>query len=466
MKFVAASAIFFLFKSASFGSTLSQDIKSTLSSYKNKVSFSVRNPEGVEVFALNSDQSMAPASVAKTVSTACSLATLGPSFQFETLFSHTGQVSGDVLKGNLVISGNGDPSLVTEELREVIEKIRVLYGIKTIEGDLVLDVGYFNSEGLVMAEGFEGDAGRSFTALLTPFPMNQNSFAFWAAPDLSAPRKAKVALLPNGVLDLKLANQVQAGNSTQLSVAYQPQAKSATVSGTVDKDGDLKGVYRAAPDAYQYYFKLMQKLWKDAGGEWSSKATYKVQKGVSGKRLLYKHQSKYLSQILMDINKFSLNLGAELVFLAAGQKNATLPASYEKSKAMLDRCLTDFGVSDGIHLVNASGLSRESKIKTSALTKFLGQYVESKFAPEYLGSLSILGVDGTAKTRLTEFAGRGRVKTGTLKDVRSIAGFLYDQKHRPYSFAMFFNDISMGDPKIKIVEDRVLEKILEQNFTF
>ncbi len=443
---------------------LEKEIRNLLSGYKNKVSFSIRGPDGGELLDINGQQSMAPASVAKSVSTACSLSKLGPSYQFETNFSYRGQVTGETLKGDLVISGNGDPSLVTEQLREVIEKIRVLYGIKTIQGDLIFDVAYLNSEGLTMADGFEGDAGRSFTALLTPFPMNQNSFAVWAAPDLGSGNKARVAVLPNDVLDLRITNQVKEGGSTQLSVSYQPQSKALTVSGVVDRDGDLKGVYRAAPEAYQYYFKLIQKLWRDAGGEWG-KGSYKIQKNVNGKKLLVKHQSKYLSQIMMDVNKFSLNLGAELVFLAAGSQSGV--ASYEKSQAMLTRCLSDHGIRDEeIHLANASGLSRETRLKTSALTNFLNKFHESQFAPEYLSSLSILGVDGTAKTRLNSFSGRGRVKTGTLRDVRSIAGFLYDEKHRPYSFAMIFNDVSMGDPKIKATEDQVIEKIFEKNFEF
>jgi D-alanyl-D-alanine carboxypeptidase/D-alanyl-D-alanine-endopeptidase (penicillin-binding protein 4) len=458
--------LWILYSKLSVAETLPQEIKSILAGYKDKVSLSIRNPDGVEVLSLNSARPMAPASVAKSVSTACSLSTLGPSFQFETVFAYRGQVSGDVLKGDLIISGNGDPSLVTENLREIIEKIRVLYGIKTIQGDLIFDTSYFNSDGLSMAEGFEGDAGRSFTALLTPFPMNQNSFAFWAAPDLGTGNKARVAILPANVLEIRIANQVREGGSTQLSVAYQPQAKSATVSGTVDKDGDIKGVYRAAPEPYSYYFSLIQKLWKETGGEWS-KGTYKIQRSVQGKKILVKHQSKNLSQILMDINKFSLNLGAELVFLAAGQKGMALPANYDKSKAMLERCFNTYDIgSDGIELTNASGLARDSKIKTSALTKFLSQYHNSQFSSEYLASLSILGIDGTAKSRLTEYAGRGRVKTGTLKDVRSIAGYLYDQKHRPYTFAMFFNGISMSDPKVKNTEDQVMARMFQKNFEF
>ena len=122
--------------------------------------------------------------------------------------------------------------------------------------------------------------------------------------------------------------------------------------------------------------------------------------------------------------------------------------------------------SEDISLMNASGLARDSKIKTSALSQFLYKYHESQFSSEYLASLSILGVDGTAKARLNQFAGRGRVKTGTLRDVRSIAGYIYDEKHRPYSFAMFFNDVSMGDPKIKATEDEILEKIFRKNFKF
>ncbi|MEQ1877654.1 MAG: D-alanyl-D-alanine carboxypeptidase/D-alanyl-D-alanine-endopeptidase [Bdellovibrionia bacterium] len=460
---LAKIATLIFFAAGASGDGLDADVKTLLKSYGNKVSFSLREPGGGEVFNVNGSAPFAPASVAKLVSTGCSLWTLEPQYQFETVFGYRGKVDGETLKGDLVISGTGDPSLVVEDLREIIEKIRHLHNIKTIQGDLVFDVSYLGSKGLEIAAGFEGDAGRSFTALLTATPMNQNSFSFWVAPDQVTGKTTRATTLPAGVLDIKVSNKSKIGGGDGISVAYDPASKSATISGSVEGDSEPKGLYRSVPDTYDYYQKLIQRLWKDAGGEWP-KGSYKIETASVKSKVLWKHTSKTLSRILMDVNKLSLNFGAELIFLAAGAKKKGRPASYDKSMTMLSDCFSEFKVAPGtIVLNNASGLSRDTTVQTSALTKFLNDYQQSPFGSEYLSSLSLIGMDGTAKSRLQKFAGRGRVKTGTLRDVRSIAGYLYSKARKPYSFALVFNGVSMSDPKIKALEDRIVEKILEAN---
>lgn len=445
---------------------LADEIQALLRPYGEKAAFSVRGPGGEELMQVRGQTLYAPASVAKSVSTACSLWELGPQYQFETSFGYRGKVQNGKLTGDLIIQGSGDPSMVTEQIREVIEKIRHVYRIKTIQGQIIFDVSFLGTKTLTMAEGFGGDAGRSFATMLTPLPLNQNSFSFWAAPNLESLKQTNITILPRDVMDIKVKNQVKVGASSQVSAYYNPELRSASLGGTASRDGDLRGVYRAAPDVYEYYFNLIRQFWTDAGGTWE-KPSYKIETSAVTSTPLLKHSSKYLSQILMDINKFSLNLGAEMVLLTAGANKLGTPATYEKSKTLLGNCLKEFGVNEGgIELSNASGLSRDSKMKPSELTKFLMNYWKHPYSPEYLSSLSLLGLDGTAKSRLTKFAGRGRVKTGTLKDVHTIAGFLFDEDHRPYSFALFFNDVSMGNPALKKTEDRVMELLLERNFRF
>lgn len=445
---------------AALADSLENSVKTMLKPYGNRVSFSLRDQNGRELFNVNGATALAPASVAKLVSTACSLWALEPQHQFETVFGYRGKIDGDTLKGDLVIAGTGDPSLVVEDLREVIEKLRYLHDIRTIEGNLVFDVSYLGSKGLEIAAGFEGDAGRSFTALLTATPMNQNSFSFWVVPPHGNGKATRALTLPANVLDIRVNNKARLGGDG-ISVSYDPSLKAATISGGVSAGGEPKGLYRSVPDTYDYYTKLIGRLWKDAGGQWKQ-SSYKIETQPVKSTLLWKHSSKALSRILMDINKLSLNFGAELVFLAAGAEKKGKPASFEKSMGMLSECLAEFKVPAGsIVMTNASGLSRETQIQSSALTRFLIDYYQSAFGPEYLSSLSLLGRDGTARTRLTRYAGRGRVKTGTLRDVRSVAGYLYSKSRQPHSFSLIFNNVSMSDQKVKALEDKVIEAILE-----
>ena len=446
---------------------IEQEFKSLTQGLKGQVSFSLRDFHQNEVISVSSQKGLAPASVAKLVSTACSLVELGPQFQFETLYGFTGKVEKDTLKGNLLVRGSGDPSLVVEDLHESIEKIRFLHGIRRIEGKIIFDASYFGVQALEISnEGFEGDAGRSFTAPLTPTPINQNSFSAWLVSDVRGARLPnRSALLPFRTSDLKLnVGASKAGPS----ISYDPSRKVVSLSGSLPPGSDAKGFYRSVPDSYENHFRVFEKLWKESGGEWTKPSFQVETKTPSGVVSLWKHTSRPLSKILMDINKSSLNFGAEMVFLAAGVQKKGAPASFEKSKSMLSDCLKSFGVSEGsIVMNNASGLSREASIQTSALTHFLVSFAKHPFAPEYLSSLSLLGLDGTTKKRLqdNDGAGRARLKTGTLKDVHSIAGYVSTRNGTPLTMALFFNGIVPSDPRIKKIEDHVLESLTALTLT-
>ncbi len=436
-------------------------MKKLLASKNRRVAVSIRDREGNEVFNFQGDTLLAPASIAKTVSTACSLDVLGPQYQFDTLFLMSGKIQGDTLEGDLIVQGKGDPGLVIEDMHEVIEKLRFMHGIKKITGNLVFDNSYLGQKSLSMGEGFEGDEGRSFTAEITPTAINQNSFSVWVTPDLRETGKTRAVSLPAGVMDLKLTNKSKVGSSNGVSLNYDVGQMSATVSGVMTKDAAPKGIYRAVDDAYTYALNIMHRLWVDSGGEWKDPKIKIVTSPLAG-TLLWKNQSRPLAKLLMDVNKFSLNIGAEMIFLAAGGEKYGLPATYDKSLKMLAECLKEKGIeAGGLDLTNGSGLSRETRFKVSALTRFLNNYAGAVYAPEYQSSFGLLGIDGTVKMRMKNYVGRARLKTGSLKDVSSIAGYLYSSDHKSYSFAMIQNSIAPSEAKG--LEDQVIEDFLKHH---
>jgi D-alanyl-D-alanine carboxypeptidase/D-alanyl-D-alanine-endopeptidase (penicillin-binding protein 4) len=457
--------IFFLlsiFTQFTFAQELDKKIESLLKKQTSNYSFSLRAHDGTELINLNGQKLLSPASIAKTISTGCSLDILGPHFQFTTEFGYRGKIVGDTLKGDLIVHGGGDPSLVIEDLREIVEKIRYVHGIKKIEGNLIFDVSYLGVKSLKMAEGFEGDNGRSFAAELTAAPMNQNSFSFWVVADHRNDKETRSVTLPAQVVDVKVSNKTKVGKVNNISVSYDADDKKAVLSGTIPADAEPKGIYRSVPDAYDYATDLMIRLWRESGGEWAGNKT-QIETSKIKSTLLWRHQSKPLSKILMDINKLSLNMGAEMTLMAAGAEKKGLPANYEKGLAVIKECLTKFKISsEDLKLTNASGLSRQTEIKTSALTQFLWNMHRSSFSPEYLSSFSIVGIDGTTKSRLKEFATKARLKTGSIRGVRSIAGYLYNQQGQSMSFALIMNGVDGTSADAKSTEDQIIEMILKK----
>ncbi len=440
---------------------LSKKIKTILSPLGENVSFSFRDSKGLEVAEYRSDKMMSPASVAKLVSTGCSLLELGPAFTFDTHYGFTGKIQGDTLKGDFVITGSGDPSFVIEDLKEDLEKIRFLYDLKKIEGDLVFDASYLANKGIPISEGFEGDAGRSFTALITPTPINQNSFSLWLAPDPRGNKKVVFAEFPAMSLKLKLINQSKIG-SAGVNVNFDPDTNTARSSGSMSADADPKGFYRSTSDAYGYFVKLFKRVWTELGGEWS-KENYRIETAGVKSEKLWVRNSRSLSRILMDVNKFSLNFAAEQVLLAAGVKFKGRPASAEKSQLVLADCYQKLGLNpSGFAMANASGLSRETQIKSASMTQYLSAIERHAFASEFKTSLSLSGIDGTYRSKMKNYPALARVKTGTLKDVRSVAGYLANaQGTRSGNFALFFNNSSPSDQKILRIEAQVVDAIMD-----
>lgn len=448
------------FVQPAYSSELKNEIEKILGKKIKKTGISVRDQTGTEIININGNDLFTPASIAKTVSTGCSLLQLGPQFQFKTVFGYKGTLKQGLLKGDLVIRGEGDPSLVIEDLKEAIDKLRHLYGITKIEGDLIFDVSYFGTDQIKMADGFDGDSQRSFATQLTPTPMNQNSFSVWVGIDPENKSKTVAEVFPFDVLDLKLSNQTKTKNNTAIYLDYDADKKRVSVSGGLDDEDESKAIYRAVPQNYDYYSTLIHRLWQQNGGVWENK-NYKIEKKKMEFETIYTHQSRPLAKVLMDINKYSLNLGAELTLLAATANKKEQPTDYVKAIEFLNECLANQGIEKGgIILTNASGLSREAKMKPSQLTMFLNQMSQSLYAPEYVSSFSVLGLDGTTKKRLVQYPGAGRLKTGGIDGVSSITGYIYSKNKKTYTFSIIMNGVDRLDGQIKNIQDQIIEKII------
>jgi len=83
-----------------------------------------------------------PASIMKLLTSEAALAMLGPDFRWVTRVHAAGDMEGDVLRGDLVIEGGGDPRFAHEDLGRLLRVLRQL-GLREIRGDLVLDRSLF-----------------------------------------------------------------------------------------------------------------------------------------------------------------------------------------------------------------------------------------------------------------------------------------------------------------------------------
>ena len=398
----------------------------------------------------NPDFGVNPASVFKLATTSAALEMLGPAWTWKTGVFVTGPIRRGVLEGSVVIVGTGDPSLVMERVWLLLRQLRDA-GVREIRGDIVLDHSGF-APGTRSAADFDNAPSEPYNVLPDALLMNFRSvtLSFQPDPDAHVARvssepplaglaiDATVPLSKGGCDDWRSALKLSADNPARWHFAGAYPARCGARNWPL-----------AYPDPASYESRLVTALWREAGGRLSGK----VRDGTlpDGATLAFTFESPQLAQIVRDINKYSNNTMAEQLFLtlawnASSELSATATdVRQEQARAVLTQWLHDRlgSAADGIVVVNGSGLARETRISARTLGLLLQSNWNSPVMPELVSSLPINGVDGTLR-KSTALAGRAHLKTGSMRDVVAVAGYVQADSGRRYILVAVINDPNAG----------------------
>ncbi|AOY01881.1 D-alanyl-D-alanine carboxypeptidase/D-alanyl-D-alanine-endopeptidase [Jeongeupia sp. USM3] len=398
---------------------------------------------GPAVLLENATRPMNPASTMKLVTTWSALNLLGPAYSWKTQLLSDTPVANGVLNGPLYLRGSGDPKLTFERMWLLVRELRAA-GVSEIRGDLVLDRSAFRLP--VSTSAFDDDsdeAGQPYLVTPDALVSNFGSVRLMLRSDGSTVRATLEPALDALRLDssVKLAAGASCAgwkDGVQLRLDDAGQSARVSVAGRFPADcaGDR---YFAVLDARSYTASLFRSLWQEQGGRFSGQ----VRDGVTPPqaRLLATSISPPLTEAVRDINKFSNNLMARQLFLTLG---ATSPDPAGDTAAAADARVRGWLQQQGLnmaelHLENGAGLSRVERISAEHLGRMLVSAYRSPLAPEFISSLPIVGIDGTMKKRLKDEAGAAHIKTGTLKDVRAVAGYVRDQQGRDWVVVALLN---------------------------
>jgi serine-type D-Ala-D-Ala carboxypeptidase/endopeptidase (penicillin-binding protein 4) len=391
------------------------------------------------------DQPMNPASVMKLVTTFAALDLLGPAYTWRTPVWVSGPVVNGVLQGSVFIQGQGDPKLVLEKLWLLLRRLQGL-GIYTIAGDIVLDSSAFELLATDPAE-FDGEPLRPYNTAADALLLNFKSVVMTFAPDPPT-NIARVQYDPP-------LWGVQLPASVPLSAG-----KPGVAEACGDYRGGLKadfsdprrirfnGSYAAScgekvwPIAYadpaSYNAHAIEGLWRSMGGL----LTGAVRAGRAPQApATFEMTSPPLAEVIRDINKFSNNVMAQQVFLTLGLPT---PATAESARTAVHQWWQRrISASDVPAVDNGSGLSRQSRISAQQLGQLLRVAYASPTMPELMSSLPLVGVDGTLKRSQASNAS-AHLKTGSLKDVTALAGFVHAASGKRYVLVAMVNHPNAG----------------------
>jgi D-alanyl-D-alanine carboxypeptidase/D-alanyl-D-alanine-endopeptidase (penicillin-binding protein 4) len=405
---------------------------------------------GSPLIEWNPGQPLNPASTMKLLSTYVALTTLGPDYRWVTSAHLDGTLKGGVLEGNLVLRGGGDPKLVVEDLTEFVARMRAA-GLREIRGNLVIDDGLFDlrsDPGLPL----DGDASQPYNVGPHAALMNFKSVRVVVRPTGD---RVKIALDPpladvRVVNELKLAQGACQPGSTSLWIrdgGGAAESKVSEPSPAIRVGGQIalacgeQGLYASVLSHRDFIHGFFKASWIASGGAFSGRTAVKPG-AASGLDVWQRWVSpRALAEIAQDINKFSNNVMTRQVLLSASASSAA-PGSPERVKGLV----ADWLAQRGLHfpelvLDNGSGLSRDERISAASLGRLLAHAANSHHADLFRITLPQVGIDGTMRSRLQRHpvAGRAWIKTGSLRDVKSIAGYLDAASGRRYAVVMLIN---------------------------
>jgi D-alanyl-D-alanine carboxypeptidase/D-alanyl-D-alanine-endopeptidase (penicillin-binding protein 4) len=418
---------------------------------------------------------MNPASVMKLVTTYAALDLLGPAFSWSTPVYVEGAVRDGTLFGNLHIRGQGDPKLVAERLWLLLRRVQGL-GVKTIAGDIVMDRSAFETVE-VDASAFDGEPLRPYNAAPDALLVNYKSVVMTFVPD----RTANVAQVqfepPLAGVQMQTSVPLGAGECGD----YRATLKADFTTADAIRFG---GNYPAScgervwPVAYadpkSYAARAVEGMWREMGGKLGGAVREGRAPIVQGLALrpVFELGSPALPEVIRDINKFSNNVMAQQLFLtlslqtrvaaAPGAATALVPATLAASREVVQRWWRNtLGPEDVPLLDNGSGLSRVERITAQGLARLLQTAYASPVMPELMSSLPITGVDGTLRRSRSKAQGSAHLKTGTLRDVVAVAGYVLASSGKRYALVMIINHPSATAARPAI--DALLDWAMKDN---
>ncbi len=347
-----------------------------------EVSVAVRDDEGRRVYDRGEGQRLLPASTMKSVTAATVLSTLGPTHRFTTTVAAAGEVVDGVVEGDLVIRGGGDPALTTDDYRTHVYPSRPATSIEDL-ADAVVSQGITTVTGRVVADG-----------------------SGWSNADVAAGWR-------RSYLDDQNARHI-----TRLTVDA-----GLTVDVDIPADEPVQVELHAARDPVQttasvFAARLAERGVSVRGGT----ATTRLPMATSDP--LAAVQSPPVSELLAFTMQRSDNHLADTLLLAASYA-ATGDGSWAAANRTVPAVLDALGIpSAGVQVADGSGLSRLDRVSAAQLADLDVAMMAGPNASVWADSLAVAGQTGTLRGRLrgTPADGRFLGKTGTLDDVKAVAG--------------------------------------------
>lgn len=417
---------------------------------------------GRSLIDVNADRSQNPASLIKLITTAAALDLLGPAYTWRTQLLATGAVNAGVLDGDLYVRASGDPKFVDEQLVALLRDLRVR-SIREIRGDLVVDRSVFAPTVYDEAR-FDGDPKRAYNVAPDAWLVKFKATAFRFIP---VDDRVEVGMEPHGSI-ARLSADVKAvdgpcGDWRAAIRAEFDDPEHPRFSGHMPRACGARTWFVNLASRDVFARQTFEQTWAELGGATRSGFTVREGPVPNDARVLAESLSPPLAEVIRDINKYSNNVMARQLYLTLGAEMSGQAATRERAEIAVRSWAEARGIDvSALVLDNGSGLSRDERVTARLLARVLTVEFLGATMPEFISSLPIVGVDGTMRRRVISkaVAGAAHIKTGSLNDVRGIAGYVLAASGKRYVVVSIVNGPHAA--QAQPVHDALLQWVAER----
>ncbi len=376
---------------------------------KATVALVVTNSNNSEVlFESNPHTYLLPASTMKILTALAAQSILAPRSPFQTNMHVYGTQEHHTLHGTILIDGGGDPNLTSKDLDSFVQDLQN-HQIRRIDGNILVKSNHFDNRIHTPGTVWE-EVNDCYAAPTSSLTLDNNCFT------VTLHQENQYVIVDNPNLAQPIDNRIH--------LQKKLQQANITLSGNIQ--------HRNHPPIQQPL------LW---------------QKTIP---------SSDLKTLIDDMLIFSNNRIANHLFKQIGYRHTGHNSSWDQSELATLKALAQYDLIDeNISIADGAGLSRNNRITANFLHKALQTIYQTPSLSSLISSFAQPGKKGTLQYRLRETHLPIYAKTGSLKGVTAIAGFIDPYGESPKTFTLLINGHKNLDKDYEKIEN-ALFSLLEQ----
>lgn len=414
---------------------------------------------GEDLYALNAEKLMMPGSTMKIVTLSAAAELLGWDHQFETRVVSIAPLDEGVLHGDLVVVGGGDPSIsersdVPGGLRALAREVRDS-GITRIEGRVIGDDDLFDDDGL--GNGWTLDnLPYGYAAPVSALEYNEGSVDLVIRAGAAEGEPVGIQVRPDGsgvTVDNRLVTVAESG-AGRLTLRRLPGSLRVTVEGQIPAKAPPFARTASVDNPTAFFVSAFRMALIAEGIQVDGDAIdideLPAKPDTAGARTLAAHTSLPLRRLAAAMMKVSQNQYAEMLLKTIGGR--------EHARDLFRR----WNIPDeGYVIADGSGLSRYNYVASDTLVSILAHMRADPNHAAFVDTLPVTGRDGPLSRRLAGTAADGRVraKTGTVDNVRAIAGYVDTASGDTLIFSIIANNFTTPTGVIDATADKALLRL-------